>query len=59
MDLPDIETPELLDETGPSTSGASANLEVPTMNTGDYVTSLGMVIPLPAEDLEIAPELLQ
>ena len=48
MDLPDVETPEL-----------SANLEVPTTNTGDYVTSLGMVIPLPEKDLEIAPELLQ
>ena len=28
-------------------------------NTGDYVTSLGMIIPLPEKDLEIAPELLQ
>ena len=59
MDLPDMEIPELPDETGPSTSGVSANLEVPTTNIGDYVTSLGMVIPLPEKDLEIAPELLQ
>ena len=59
MDLPDVETPEFPDETGPSTSDVSANLEVPMTNTGDYVTSLGMVIPLPEKDLEIALELLQ
>ena len=28
-------------------------------NTGDYVTSLGRIVPLPEKDLEIAPELLQ
>ena len=59
MDLPDMEILELPDKTGPSTSGTSANLEVPMTNTGDYVTSLGMVIPLPEKDLEISPELLQ
>ena len=59
MDLPDMEIPELPDETFPSTSGASANSGAPTINTDDYVTSLGMVIPLPAKDLEITPELLQ
>ena len=59
MDLPDMETPELPDKTFPSTSGAPANHEAPTINTDDYVTSLGMVIPLPAKDLEITPELLQ
>ena len=36
-----------------------ANLDVPSTNTGDYVTSLGMGIPLPEKDLEINPELLQ
>ena len=59
MDLPDMEILELPDKTGPSTSGTSANLEVPMTNTGDYVTSLGMAIPLPEKDLEIALELLQ
>ena len=59
MDLPDMEIPDLPDETFPSTSGASANSGAPTKNTDDYVTSLGMVIPLPARDLEITPELLQ
>ena len=59
MDLPDIEIPELLDETFPSTSDAPVNLGAPTKETGDYVTSLGMVIPLPEKDLEIALELLQ
>ena len=59
MDLPDMEVPELPDKTVPSTSGASTNLEVPMTNTGDYVTSLGMVIPLREKDLEITSELLQ
>ena len=59
MDLPEIQIPELPDETGPSTSGVATNLEVPKTNTGDYVTSLGRIIPLPEKDLEIAPELLQ
>ena len=59
MDLPDMEIPELPNETSPSTSGASADSGVPTINTGDYVTSLGMVLPLPEKDLEIAPDLLQ
>ena len=59
MDLPDMGIPELPDETLPSTSGASANSGAPTINTGDYVTSLGMVIPLEEKDLEITPDLLQ
>ena len=59
MDLPDVEIPELPDETFPSTSGAPDNSGAPTINTDDYVTPLGMEIPLPTKDLEIAPELLQ
>ena len=59
MDLPDMEIPELPDETFPLTSGAPVNMGTPARETGDYVTSLGMVIPLPEKDLEIAPELLQ
>ena len=62
MDLPGIqipELPELPDKTGPSTSGVATNLEVPKTNTGDYVTSLGRIIPLLENDLEIAQELLQ
>ena len=39
MDLPDMEIPELPDETLPSTSGAPANPGAPTINTDDYVTS--------------------
>ena len=59
MDLPDIEIPELPDETLTSTSGAPANPEASTSNTNDYATPPGMVIPLPAEDVEVARELLQ
>ena len=59
MDLPDVEIPEIPDETGPSTSGVPTDLEIPETNTGDYVTSLGGIIPLPEKDLEIALELLQ
>ena len=59
MDLPDMEILELPDKTFPSTSGAPVNMGTPTRETGDYVTSLGMVIPLPEKDLEITPELLQ
>ena len=59
MDLPEIQTLELPDKTGPSTSGVSTNLEVPYTNTGNYVASLGRIIPLPERDLEIARELLQ
>ena len=59
MDLSDMEIPELPDKTFPLTSGASANSGAPTIDTGDYVISLGMVLPLPEKDLEIAPELLQ
>ena len=59
MDLPDVEIPELPDETFPLASGASANSGAPTINTGDYVISLGMVTPLPEKDLEITPDLLQ
>ena len=54
-----MEIPELPDETFTSTSGAPANPGAPTINTYDYVTPLGMVIPLPAKDLEITRELLQ
>ena len=54
-----ITTPELLDETLTSTSGAPANPGASTLNTDDYVTPPGMVIPLPAKDLEVARELLQ
>ena len=60
MDLPDMEIPELPDETLTSTSGAPANPGASTLNTDDFVTPPpGMVIPLPAKDLEIARELLQ
>ena len=60
MDLPDMENQELLDETLTSTSGAPANPGASTLNTDDYVTPPpGMVIPLPAKDLEVARELLQ
>ena len=59
MDLPDIEIQELPDETLTSTSGAPANPEASTSNTNDYATPPGMVIPLPAEDVEVARELLQ
>ena len=59
MDLPDMEIPELPDETLTSTSGAPANPGASTLNTDDYVTPPGMVIPLPAKDLEVARELLQ
>ena len=38
MDLPDIEIPELPDETLTSTSGAPANPGASTSNTDDYVT---------------------
>ena len=58
MDLPDMEIPELPDETLPSTSGAPANPGAPTINTDDYDNSLGMVISLPVKDLEITRELL-
>ena len=59
MDLPDIEIPELPDETLTLTSGAPANPGASTSNTDDYVIPPGMVIPLPAKDLEVARELLQ
>ena len=59
MDLPELPIPELLDKTIPSTSGLSQNNELPQANTGDYVTSLGRIVPLPEKDLEITPELLQ
>ena len=59
MELPEVQLPELPDKTGPSTSGAPTNPDTTKTNTGDYVTSLGMIIPLPEKDLEIAPELLQ
>ena len=59
MELPDMPIPVLLDETGPSTSAPSQTADPPQPNTGDYVMSLGKIIPLPEKDLEIAPELLQ
>ena len=59
MDLPEMENPKLPDETGPSTSDRTTNPDVPAINMGDYVTTLGRIIPLPEKDLEISPELLQ
>ena len=59
MDLPEMEIPKLPDETCTSTSGGTTNPEVLAINTGDYVTTLGRIIPLPEKDLEIFPELLQ
>ena len=59
MKLPELPIPELPDEAAPSTSGVSQNREIPQPKTSEYVTSLGMIVPLPEKDLEIAPELLQ
>ena len=59
MELIELPIPELPDETVPSTSGVSQNREIPQPQTGEYVTSLGRIIPLPEKDLEIARELLQ
>ena len=59
MDLPELPIPELPDEMVPSTSGETKNNVPPQVNTGDYVTSLGRIGPLPEKDLEIPPELLQ
>ena len=56
MVLPDVNVPELPDETIQLTGDRQASH---TTNTGDYVTTLGMVIPLPEKDLEIDPDLLQ
>ena len=59
MELPELPIPELPDETASLTSGVSQNRDIPHPKTGEYVTSLGMIVPLPEKDLEIAPELLQ
>ena len=59
MELPELPIPELPDETVPSTSGMSQNKEIPQPQTGEYVTSLERIIPLPEKDLEITRELLQ
>ena len=56
MVLPDVNVPELPDETIQLTGDRQASH---TTNTGDYVMTLGMVIPLPEKDLEIDPDLLQ
>ena len=59
MELPELPIPELPDEAAPLTRGVSQNREIPQPKTGEYVPSLGMIVPLPEKDLEIAPELLQ
>ena len=53
MELPEIELPELLDETVLSTSGIQTKPDTLKSDT------MGTIIPLPEEDLEIAPDLLQ
>ena len=53
MDLPESPILELPDETVPSTSGVSQNKEFPQPNIGDYVTSLGRIVPLLERTLKL------
>ena len=59
MALPDVSITELPDETIPSTSNQQEQGKEPQKQMKEYVITLGTIVPLPKDDMEISPDLLQ